>query len=368
MQIICSKPELLKGIQTVQSAVSTKGTLPVLSNILLETSANQLKLAATDLEVGIKCFIKAEIVKEGSLTIPAKMFSDFIRTLWDDQEIKIVVDEAAKMEIRCGKARCVLSGLSKEEFPVLPDFQEDKAISIEVKILQEMIKKTVFSVSTDETRYILNGVYFILDKGVVKMVATDGRRLAFISRPVKENKAAFTVIIPSKAIKEVERLLTAESENTEVKISITENQVAFKIKETVIISRLIEGNFPNYEQVIPKQSGIKIKLATRDLLATTQRAALGCGDRGGAIKFILEKGRMRAIGAAQGRVEVEDELPVDYAGQLLEIAFNPAFVLDVLKNTENAEIVMEFSSALNPGVIRPSGDDQALSVIMPMRA
>ena len=369
MQIICSKTELLKGIQTVQSAVSTKSTLPVLSNILLETKTNQLKLASTDLEVGVRCMIKAEIVKEGALTVPARPFSEFIRMLQDDQDIKIKAEESSRMEIRCGKTRCVLLGLPREDFPILPEFPEEKSISMDAKTLLEMIKKTAFSSSTDETRYILNGIYFSLDKGTAKMVATDGRRLAYIARLVAEKKISFTAIIPSKAIAEVQRQLSAEgSHDAVVQISITNNQVAFKIENTIIISRLIEGNFPNYDQVIPKKSDIRVKTVTRDLLTMTQRAALGSGDRGGAIRFVLEKGRLRALGTAQGRVEVEDEMPVDFEGAGLEIAFNPSFMVDILKNVDAPEVSLEFTTTLNPGVIRPVGDDQTLCVIMPMRA
>jgi DNA polymerase III subunit beta len=368
MQIICSKAELLKGIQTVQAAVSTKSTLPVLSNILLETKTNQLKLASTDLQVGVRCLINAEIVKEGALTVPAKTFSDFVRTLREDQEIEINASESSRIEIKCGKTRCVLLGLPKEEFPIFPEFQEDRAVSIEAKALQEMIKKTHFAVSTDETRYILNGIYFILEKGIARMIATDGRRLSYIARPVKEKEVSISAIIPSKALVEVERLLSSDGKQPEtIKVSITENQVAFKLDETVIISRLIEGHFPNYEQVIPKSSDIRVLVSTRDLLTMTQRAALGSGERGGAVRFSLDKGRLRAIGTAQGRVEVEDELPVNFAGKPMEIAFNPGFMVDVLKNMDTSQVVMEFTSSLNPGVIRPEGDDQMICVIMPMR-
>lgn len=368
MQIVLSKAELVKGIQTVQSAVSTKSTLPVLSNILLETRTNQLKLASTDLEVGVRCLVKAEVVKEGALTVPAKTFSDFVRTLDESQEIKITTEDTTRMEIRCGKTRCVLLGLPKEDFPVLPEFPEDNAIAMESKMLQEMIRKSSYSVSTDETRYILNGIYFIIDKGVAKMIATDGRRLAYVARNIDDKKTALSAIIPSKAIREVERLLAAEGAVAgQVKLSVTENQVAFKIGETVIISRLIEGHFPNYDQVIPKTTDIRVQVVTKDLLTMTQRAALGSGDRGGAVRFAIEKGRLKASGSAQGRVEVEDELPVDFTGKGMEIAFNPFFVLDVLKNVESTQVVLEFTTALNPGVIRPVGDDQMLSVIMPMR-
>lgn len=368
MHIVCSKAELLKGIQIVQSAVSSKSTLPVLSNILLETRTNQLKLASTDLEVGVRCLIKAEIVQEGALTVPAKTFGDFVRTLPDNQEIKITSEDSARIEVRSGKTRCVLLGLPKEDFPVLPEFPEENAVSLEAKVLLEMVRKTAYSVSTDETRYILNGVCFILEKGAAKMIATDGRRLAFMERPIQDKQVAVTVIIPSKAIREVERLLVSEGlGGAAVKVSVTDNQAAFKVGETVVISRLIEGHFPNYEQVIPKSTDIRIQLAAKDLLMMTQRAALGLGDRGGAVRFSLEKGRLRALGSAQGRVEVEDELPVDFSGGNFEIAFNPQFVLDILKNTDASQVWLEFSSPLNPGVIRPVGDDQTLSVIMPMR-
>lgn len=368
MQIVCSKAELLKGIQIVQSAVSTKSTLPVLSNILIETKTNQLKLAATDLEVGVRCLIKAEIVKEGALTVPARTLSDFVKTLPENQEIKITTEDATRMELRSGKTRCVLLGLPKEDFPVLPEFPDDNAVAIESKTLLDMIRKTAYAASNDETRYILNGVYFMLDKGTARMVATDGRRLAFKACPVQEKKSNIAVIIPSKAIREVERLLVSEGMGVDtVKVSVTENQVAFKVAETVIISRLIDGNFPNYDQVIPKASGTKIQLAVKDLMSMTQRAALGSGERGGAVRFSLEKGKLRAKGAAQGRVEVEDELPIEYDGAGLEIAFNPQFVIDVLKNSDSSQVWLELSTALNPGVLRPVGDAETLSVIMPMR-
>src|SRR4029077_5103511 len=193
------------------------------------------------------------------------------------------------------------------------------------------------------------------------MVATDGRRLAYMSRPVQEKKTNVAVIIPSKAIREVERLLMTEGLGADtVRISVTENQVAFKLGETVIISRLIDGHFPNYDQVIPKSAEVRVQLAAKDLLTMTQRAALGSGDRGGAVRFSLEKGRLRATGSAQGRVEVEDELAIDFSGNPMEIAFNPLFVVDVLKNLDSSQVILELTSALNPGVLKPVGDDQAL--------
>ena len=369
MQILCSKSELIRGIQTVQSAVSTKNTLPVLANILLETQSNQLKLAATDLEVGVRCMVKAEVVKEGALTVPAKTLSDFIRTLPEDQEIRIQSEDSARMEIRSGKTKCVLLGLPKEDFPVLPDFPEETAVLLESKVLKEMIHRTVYAMSTDETRYILNGIFFMLEKGQMRAVATDGRRLAYMAREIADKKASFRVIVPAKAVRELERLLGGEGAASDtIAMSVTANQVAFRAGDTIIISRIIEGNFPNYEQVIPKSSTIRLQVATKDFLMMTQRASLGSGERGGAVKFAVEKNKLRAIGSAQGRVEVEDEMMIDYAGTPLEIAFNPQFVIDILKSMDGGSVALEFSTALNPGVIRPVGDEQTISVIMPMRA
>jgi len=367
MQVHCLKEELFKGVQLVQNAISPRSTLPVLSNILLEGNGGDLRLSSTDLEVGIRCHVKADIKSGGATTVPARTLGDFLRTLEDGRELSIKVDDSQRMEIRAGKDRCILIGLPKDDYPVLPEFSHERAFTIGRSILREMIKKTVFGVSTDETRYVLNGVDFIIEKGKITLVATDGRRLAYIQRDLGDKKAVANAIIPTKAVNELARVLSADEKDGDVQVGFTENQATFKFKNTVILSRLIEGHFPNFDQVIPKSHEMQIKFKTKDLLNATQRAAVGTMERGGSVRYSLSKGKIQITASAQGRVEVESELEIPYTGAAFAIAFNPVYVIDMLKAVEADEVLLELSTPLNPGVLRPVNDEKYKYVLMPMQ-
>jgi DNA polymerase III subunit beta len=368
MEVHCLKEDLFKGVQLVQNAISPRSTLPVLSNILVESNTEGLRLSSTDLEVGIRCHVKADIKEAGATTVPARTLGEFLRTLEDGRELLVKVDGDQKIEIRSGRDRCVLMGLPKDDYPVLPEFTQEKAIAVPPALLREMIKKTVFAVSTDETRYVLNGVNMIVEKGKMTLVATDGRRLAFIQREAVDKKAQANAIIPTKAVHELARVLGTEAAGEEpVQIAFTENQVTFRLKGTVILSRLIEGHFPNFEQVIPKSHDTQVKFSTKRLLQATQRAAVGTLEKGGSVRYSLSKGKLQISASAQGRVEVEAELEADYTGEPFAIAFNPAYVVDALRALETEEILIEFTTPLNPGVIRPLGDENYKYVVMPMQ-
>lgn len=367
MQVHCLKEELFKGVQLVQNAISPRSTLPVLSNILLESNGEGLRLSSTDLEVGIRCHVKADVKSGGSTTVPARTLGDFLRTLEDGRELDIKVDDAQKMEIRSGKDKCILIGLPKDDYPALPEFSQEKAFTISRSVLREMIKKTSFAVSTDETRYVLNGVDFIVEKGKITLVSTDGRRLAYIQRELADKKAAASAIIPTKAVNELARILSVDEKEADIYVGFTENQVAFKYKDTVILSRLIEGHFPNFDQVIPKTHEVQVKFNNKQLMNATQRAAVGTMEKGGSVRFSLAKNKLQISASAQGRVEVESEIEIAYSGPALTIAFNPFYVIDVLKALESEEVLLELSTPLNPGVIRPVGDDQYRYVVMPMQ-
>jgi DNA polymerase III subunit beta len=367
MKIICGKEELLKGVQTVQTVVSPRSTLPVLSNFLLETDKQQIKLSSTDLEVGVSCYIKAEVVKEGSITIPAKRFGDIVRELPEDSEIEIRADETNQISIRCNKSHFVLMGLPKADYPVLPEFPEEKTFTISREIIKSMIRRTSFAVSTDETRYVLNGIYLSSEKGVLKLVSTDGRRLAYMMREGIDKKFDHKAIIPTKAVNEVQRVLAAEEKEDEVKIGLTENQIAFRVNTVTIISRLIEGAFPNYEQVIPKKHEIQVKLRVKETLSAVKQMSLLTSDKTAAVKFTFGKNILRISASAQGLGSGEAEIDADYQGQVFDIAFNPAFLIDVLKNIDENEVLFELTNALNPVLIRPVNDKNYLCVIMPMR-
>jgi DNA polymerase III subunit beta len=368
MQVHCLKDELFKGVQLVQNAISPRSTLPVLANILVESNGGDLRLSSTDLEVGIRCHVKADIRSAGATTVPARTLSDFLRTLEDGRELTIKVDEGQKMEIRSGKDRCLLIGLPKDDYPILPEFTQERSFALGRGVLKEMIRKTAFAVSSDETRYVLNGVDFIVEKGKITLVATDGRRLAYVQRDIDDKKAVVNAIIPTKAVNELARILSAdEKDASPVQVGFTENQVTFKYKDTVILSRLIEGHFPNFEQVIPKTHEHQLKFNARQLMIATQRAAVGTMEKGGSVRYTLSKDKLHISAAAMGRVEVESELEVPYAGPALAIAFNPAYLIDVLKALEPDDVHLELTTPLNPGVIRPVNDSNYRYVLMPMQ-
>jgi len=367
MNITCSKEELSRGIHIVQAAVSSKSTLPILSNLVIETMKDTVMLMATDLEIGIRCVIKGEIKKEGCITIPAKKFGDIIRELSDYHDIFIESDETQKVTVSSGKTRFSLKGLPKEEYPVVPEFPEEKAFPIKMSVLKELFKKTIFAASTDTTRYVLNGLFFNTQEGRLKIVATDGKRLSLISGNGIEKTIANNIIIPTKTANELIRLTGMEEDDDNIWINITDNQIAFRTQRWSLISRLVDGQYPNYEQVIPKKNTKSIKLKKDDLIAVTRRAALCVADKIGVVKYGFEKGVLKVSASYQGITEFDDELECDYKGSRIDISFNPAYVLDILKSMESKEVLFELSTALSPGLIRPEDSTEHLCVVMPMK-
>lgn len=373
MEISCKREELLKGIQTVQAVVGTKSTLPILANLLLETRGKKMDMTATDLEVGIRCSIEVEVSRPGAITLPAKTLSEVVREL-PAEEVKIEVEEKSRVKINSGQAIFNLMGLAKEDYPVLPKFKTDGEFSVDRELLCDMIRKTIFSVSQDETRYVLCGIYFRVEKGKVTMVSTDGRRLSYISKDIEiEKKKDAKIIIPTKAVNELNRILTQiatkeeEKKEGKVKISIEENQVGFMIDDTVLISRLIEGHFPSYEQVIPRSSEIKLKINTEELLQATRRVALLTTEKANSIRYSLKKNKLVISANTEGLGEARDVVGIDYAGGEMEIAYNPQFVISVLRNIGCEEIYLELTNSLNPCLIRPTTGEDYISIVMPMR-
>jgi len=373
MEITCRREELLKGIQTVQAVVGTKSTLPILANLLLETRGKKMDMTATDLEVGIRCSIDVEVSRPGAITLPAKTLSEVVREL-PLEEVKIEVEEKSRGKISSGQAIFNLMGLAKEDYPVLPKFKTDGEFSIDRELLGDMIRKTIFSVSQDETRYVLCGIYFRVEKGKVTMVSTDGRRLSYISKDIEiEKKKEAKIIIPTKAVNELNRILTQiatkeeEKKEDKVKISIEENQVGFMIEDTILISRLIEGHFPSYEQVIPRSSEIKLKINTEELLQATRRVALLTTEKANSIRYSLKKNKLVISANTEGLGEARDVVGVDYAAGDMEIAYNPQFVISVLRNIGCEEIYLELTNSLNPCLIRPTTGEDYISIVMPMR-
>jgi DNA polymerase-3 subunit beta len=370
MKIHCSKEELAQGVQTIQSALSARTTLPILLNFLLETENSKVKVVSTDLEMGVKHYIGAEVESDGSITIPAKKFSDILHSLPDGQEVELSVDAGGKVQLKCGRSRFGIIGAPKSEYPILPEFNKQNAFEAPAGLIGDMVKKTIFAASSDETRHVLNGVFWSSKKGQLEMVATDGRRLSLVLQKGVAKERDFQVIVPTKILGELLRLLSYHEvkpgSEEKLLVGVTENQIAFQYKDTTLLSRLVGGTFPHYEQVIPSKKDIIVTMDAKELLAVTRRASLCAVDRGGSVKYTLRKGEMVVAAASQNQ-EFQEELPIEYSGDEFQVAFNPQFVMDALKHVDAAKVTLGLTTPTNPCLIEPVGEGNYRFVVMPMR-
>lgn len=364
MEVKLLKEILQKGIQTVQNAVSQKSGLPVLSNILFEASKDKLKLTATDLEIGIiSKLAKIEVQEDGAISIPAKKISDIVKEL-PNKEIHFLVRKNNQVVMKCDKSTFKIMGLPKDEFPKVPELSDKDVLVIPQKLLKAMLNLTSFAISKDESRYILNGVLFIVTDKKLSLVATDGRRLAVISKDLPK-PGGFTrkVIVPAKAVAELLKILKDEQD---VNILFSENQIAFEFDETLLITRLIEGDYPNYEQVIPKPSQEKLKINKEDFYAAIKRANLFTTPDSQSVKLDILKNKIVISKVSRDGGESREELDCIYSGEELTIGFNPVYLMDALKNIGEEEINFEFAGADKRGVIRAEGSDY-IYIVLPVR-
>lgn len=354
---------LVEGIQVVQNAVSQKSSLPILSNVLLETENGELKLTATDLDIGISSAIPATVIQEGAITVPAKKFFDIIRALPDGSEVELSMKKSNSLNIKSGKANFKIVGLPKEEFPQLPVFKDKDSITLDQKTLKEMMNLTDFAISKDDTRYVLNGILLSVKGDNLEMVSTDGRRLAAASKKLsKKTLVDRAVIVPTKTAQEVKRMLLDDGE---VKIHFSDNQVLFTFPKSFVLSRLIEGEYPNYKKVIPDKSPKELRVLREDFLSATKRASIFTDQDSMAIKLNIKKKKM-TISKNTAFGEAKEEIDIDYTGDDdIEIGFNPRYLIDVLKSLEDQEITFEVNDSSKPGVIRRGGE--YTYVVLPMQ-
>lgn len=361
MKFKIPKNELLSAIQTVQNVVSSKMTLPILSNILIDARKSKLKMNATDLDIGISCELPVEISEEGAITIPAKRFSDIVKEM-PAGDISVHAKKNNQIDIEGEGCRFKLIGLPHEEFPKFPEFKDKEVIRISQKLLKNMLGLTAFAVSHEESRYVLNGVFMEVSGDIIRLVATDGRRLAKIEKkldvPVKKD---ITVIIPIKAVQEIARNLKDEGD---VSLMVGMNQVLFDIGGVLIATRTIEGEFPNYNQVIPNPIKNRISMNTQEFLASIRRANLLATPDFQAVKFEVFSDKMVVSKTTPDVGESREEIPVEYGGPEMIVGFNPHFLIDFLKNIEEERIEMELLGPDKPAVMR-LGD--YLYLALPMR-
>ena len=370
MEFIIEKKELLTGLFRAQSVVERRTAMPILANVLIEAKKGHIVITATDLEVGIRGSYPALVEKEGNITLPAKNLYEIVKEL-PEGKISFQKKENLWMKIVSGKALFTIVGLSAEDYPAIPNYKDKKFYEIKPELLKEMIEKTIFSVSTDETRYHLNGVYFEKPKkagDAVRMVATDGHRLSMIDKQVdfsKELSFAKGVIIPRKGLIELKKLLE-EAEGT-YQIGFDSNHVVIKKEKVVIFIRLIDGEYPDYEQVIPQGQKKKIIINREKFLSSLRRISLLSNDRSKAIKLLIKPNILEISTTNPEIGEAKEEIDITYKGTSLEAGFNAKYFMDILGVIDCEEITLELDDKLSPGVIRSTGDDRYLCVVMPMR-
>src|SRR6201990_561292 len=362
MKFSVTKEKLLEALQQVQNVVSTRTTLPILSNVLLQANETELHLTTTDLDVGVRGTCEAHVDKAGATTLPARRFFTITREL-PSSEIQIDVDGKNAASIRSGQSFFKILGLPEDEFPPLPKFEDAKVVTMRQEDLRDGLRKTSYAISTDETRYVLNGVLFSFKDNKLTLVATDGRRLAMAEIELEFPRShEADLIVPTKAVTELQRLLTDDGD---VKVSMGSGQIAFDLNKTLLVSKLIEGNYPNYRQVIPGEAKERVKLEREMFLHSLRRVSLLASEKSHSVKLNFSKNNLDITANTPEVGEAKESLAVNYKGKDFNIAFNPEFLMDPLKNIEADEIFFDFIDELSPGVIKYARP--FLYVIMPMR-
>lgn len=363
MKLTFHKDDALQVIQPLQGVISSKSMLPILSHVILEAGPKGVKMIASDLELWISCPLAAEVEEEGANSIPGRRLFNIIKEM---PGATISLESAGDNEIRisCARSFFKMKGLPREEFPAAPDLGDAVAVSIRQAELKDLIKKTAYAISLDETRYVLNGLYLLFENGEITAVATDGRRLALARTecPLPADLKR-EIILPHKTVMELGRIL---GDDGECVIKLGERQAAFELPGVLLISRLVEGRFPGYQQVIPQEEGTTLVLPRLEFMQAVKLAALITDEKSNSVRFTFGKGMalLRAVTPDVG--ETREELEIAYDGDDLEIAFNPYFIIDVLKALDDEdEINLQLINSDSPGILKTDG--RFLCVIMPMK-
>lgn len=383
MEFSIQRVDLLKELMLSQGVVERKTTIPILSNVLLEAAGESLRMTATDLELGIRSSCLAKVKKGGATTAPAKKLFDYVRQL-EEPEIRCKTvgpvagaaeGSAAALQLTCGRSHVRMAGMPRDNFPVLPDMPAKLAV-IPPAVFGQMIRRTVFAISSEESRYTLNAALLILKPETMTMVATDGHRLAHVETdPVIAQEGyqgvsgELRVLVPKKAMTELARLLGDVPEGTGIEFAKDDNHLFFQIGSRLLISRMLSGQFPNYEAVMPKENDKVVTLGQDALTAAVRRVSLFSDERSHAIRFQMSKEEIKISSTGSDVGESEETLPSDYAGEPLQMGFNWQYLLDFLSAAESETVALEFKDEQSAGQMRPEAEEKLRYryVVMPMR-
>jgi len=362
MKFSIEKDQILEALQKVQSIVGQRTTLPILSNVLLEAGSGKLTLTTTDMEVSVRTSIEADIDEEGATTLPARRFFSICRDL-PSHQVDIGVSNSDVATILSGSYSCKLEGLSREDFPPMPTFEESFSHTLREGTLKDILQKTSYAASTDESRAILNGSLMAFRDNKLTTVCTDGRRLALVEQEIDiPADAEVDIVVPTKTVNELIKTL---GEDGDASIKTSSTQVAFEFGNIFIISKLIDGTYPNYRQVIPSQCEERIAIDREMLQNAVRRVSLMLDDQASSVKIQITENRMELLTSSPEIGESRESVPIKYSGKDITIAFNPAFLMAPLKHLDSDEIYLELSDELSPGVIKTNVP--FLYVIMPIR-
>ncbi len=364
MEYNCTQENLAKALQIVARMVGTRGTLPVLGNVLLATDKGRLKVAATDLEVGIQTWIGGKAEQDGAITVPARLLIDFITTN-TDPTINLSVKDTT-LHLKSERYTANIKGIDAGEFPLIPDLPKVNPLKLRARDLREAITQTVFATALDETRPVLTGVLLKVDSGRVKLVATDSYRLAERSVAVEGQTPSLQVIVPGRTLGELGRLLGDQTED--VTVYVAENQILFTFGETEFISRLIDGAFPDYQQIIPGQPTTTILLDKTPFIQVMKMASYFARESANNVQIRAKEGEPVEVTAVSPQLgDAVSHLVADTKGEAIDIAFNAKFILDALTIFPGEKLTLEFSGKERAGVLRPEDQKHYLYLIMPLR-
>jgi DNA polymerase III subunit beta len=372
MKFKINREHFSNGLAQVLNVVGSKATMPILNNVLIEAESDGITIITTNLDLGIRAKIKAEVKETGSVTLPVKRLASIVREL---PQVDVLFDAAPNHQVKLssGGSSFRIMGMGREEFPPLPDFADEKSFVLDQKDLISMIKSVSYAQSTDETRYILNGVFFNFRDDKLFLVATDGRRLALVSKEleVAADKAG-SLILPAKTVAELSRML---DKGEKVKVSFNERRAAFQIHtdnpqnglidSIYLYSKVVEGNYPNYQQVIPKETHQRIKLERELFVQCVYRAALVCSDKSNSVKIKVSPNHLEISASSPDFGDSNETMAIAYSGPEIQVAFNPQFIIDPLRALAKDEVYLEFKDEVSPGVFKTEAN--FICVVMPVR-
>ncbi len=373
MKLSCSQVDLNKGLAIVGRAVATRTTLPITNNILLTADQSRLKLAATNLEIAITYWLGAKVEEEGAITIPARLLTDFVNSLPNEQINLTLSPRTRTLELKCARFEARINGEEAEEFPPIPSIEEGVATTIDPEALRLAIAQVVFAAATEETRPVLTGVHCQFYGDTLTLAAADGFRLAVHKAPLAQPVAEMTeVIIPARTLNELQRLIGDEEKPVEITINPNGSQVLFRLKDVEMASQLIQGAFPNYTQLIPQSYVTRAEIGLSDFLKATRTASIFAREGSAIVRLQITPGEELAPGKVVLSARAEEvgdnvgEVDAMVEGEEAKIAFNNKFLADVLSVLREDRVILETTNPSSPGLIRPVGTDNYVHVVMPM--